>query len=80
MSNVHDPRPSAVEEHSSLLADWTIIPDPLGFLVEERVGSSVREFGPVQDEAAAETLIALRRDEMEEHVEAMVRLTRLSHH
>ena len=73
-------RPKSVEEHSSLLANWTVLPSGCGFIVEESVAGRVRRLEAVPDLTAAETFIATRREEMEARLEAMVRMSNVSHH
>ena len=73
-------RPRAAVEHTSLLANWTILPSASGFVVAERVAGTIRRLEAVSDLTAAETFISERRQEMEARLEAMVRMSTVSHH
>jgi hypothetical protein len=72
--------PRAIEEHSSLLADWTVHSTDGGFVVCEHIRDTVKEYGPLPDQTAAGNFIADRRDKMEAHLQAMVRMSHHSHH
>lgn len=65
LTDTDSSRPTAVEEHSSLVVTWTVLSSASGLVIEESIGETVRRFD-LPDLAAAEILIAERQAEMEQ--------------